>query len=236
MSQDFDDSLLDFALPTSARGGRKTKVLSIEVVRELGPQDLDLILNPQPLASTAPAVKSIRHSHHQLARLLAEGHKPGLCSSMTGYSPSRISILQADPAFKELVAYYCEQKDEVFIDVQKRLAALGIDTIEELHERLGTNPEGFSNKDLFALAELTLDRSVAPSKRAENGPMAPQALPNISIQFLAPGAELPASGSTQTGAPPSATFQITSLSESLQKRPSPLPLTIEQEPGLEGAS
>jgi len=190
---DLDDTLLDFSIP-SARGGRKPKgaPVRIEFTRELGTGDLDLILNPQTQHSSAPAVKRLRASHHSLARMLAEGHKPQMCSAVTGYSPSRISILQGDPAFADLVAYYATQVAEVFIDTQKRLAELGTDAIEELQERLDIAPEDFTKKDLMSLVELTMDRSVAPSKRAAAvgaGAGAALQLPTINISFLAPPAD-----------------------------------------------
>lgn len=188
-----DDSLLDFSIP-SARGGRKPRgtAASIAYTRDLGESDLDCILNPAQGASSTPAVKRLRASHHALARMLAEGHKPQMCAAVTGYSPSRISILQNDPAFAELIVYYSGQVAETFIDAQKRLAELGIDAIEELQERLDETPEEFSKKDLMALVELTMDRSVAPSKRsaaAGAGAGSGIVLPTINITFQAPNEE-----------------------------------------------
>lgn len=189
-----NDNLLDFlASPPqigSARGGRKPKgAAQIAVLRDLNVADLDLILNPPSQLSTAPAIKSLKHSHHKLARMLAEGNNGTLCSAVTGYSPSRISILAKDPAFAELVTYYKSQVQDIFVDAQERLAMLGIDTVEELHERLNDKPESFSHGQLMSMAEMAFDRSVAPSKKAGlGGPVGGSVplLPNITINFIDP--------------------------------------------------
>ena len=164
----------------SARG-RKAAPQGARVVRELVPSDMDLLLAPPPKGSQAPLLTRIRTRHHHLARLLAEGESPGTCAIITGYSNSRISILQQDPAFQDLVAYYAAQAAEKFLDVHAKLAGLGTDVVEELHERLDTEPERFSVKDLLALGEFALDRSVAPpkSRAGTDG----RGVPAISISF-----------------------------------------------------
>ena len=154
----------------SGRGGKRpARPLAIEVVRELGDEDLPAILSPAPLECVTSAVKTLRSSHHTLARLLAEGRKPGECSTITGYSLSRISILQNDPAFQELKAYYSAQLEPVYLNVHERLAQVGTDALEVIQERLDTDPDGFKNSELLAIVESTMDRSVAPAK---GGPQA----------------------------------------------------------------
>jgi hypothetical protein len=101
----------------------------------------------------------IRHAHHTLARLIAEGKKDIEISAITGYSPSRISILKGDPAFADLVAYYTSQVEAIFVDVHERLKTLTVEAIEELATRLEENPESFTSRDLLLVAELAADRS-----------------------------------------------------------------------------
>src|SRR5438105_3835863 len=78
-------------------------------VRELTEGDLALLADPPPLANTQRPLVRIRHRHHQLARLLAGGTAAVEASAITGYSQMRISLLQKDPAFCELMAYYAGQ-------------------------------------------------------------------------------------------------------------------------------
>lgn len=162
-----DVAVLDELVLGSARGGRKVaKPLALEVVRELGEGDLPALQAPQALGSTAPALVAIRNTHHMLARLLAEGRKPQECSLITGHSASRISILQNDPAFKDLVAYYRENVEAQYADVHARLAGLGMTAVEELQQRLEEEPEKFSAREVKEIAEFALDRSIAPKKTA----------------------------------------------------------------------
>jgi len=160
----------------------------MEQVRELTGADLELIHNPPPKGIVATPLSRIRNSHHMLARLLASGKKPGEVSLITGYSPSRVSVLQNDPAFKELVEYYSTQVEAKYLDVHERLASLGLSTLDELQERLESDPQAFKNRELLELAEFALDRSVTKEARkgGGNGAGGP---PAISISFV--GAPVP---------------------------------------------
>lgn len=171
--------------------------LAVAYRRDLTPADLTVV-GGVSLGVSTPSIKKIRHIHHSLARLLAEGRKPVECSAITGYSQSRISILQRDPAFSELVEYYKTQVEAQYTDIHAKLAVLGTMAIEELQDRLeGDGEEGppLSNKELMALAELTLDRSVAPPKagagRAGQGPAVSGGGPLITIQFVQPAEQVP---------------------------------------------
>lgn len=53
-------------------------------------------------------VKRFRDSHHMIARMFAMGLRPGQVAIETGYCASRISVLQSDPAFRDLIATYRE--------------------------------------------------------------------------------------------------------------------------------
>ena len=181
---DFLESII-FDQIGSARG-KRSGPLELVVMRELNGGDLDLLRNPPAQGQIVAPLQRLRHTHHMLARLLAEG-RPGVeCSMITGYSQSRISILQNDPAFKELVAYYAQQTEAKYLDVHERLASLGIDTIEELHERLDTQPEKITTRELMELAELTLDRSVAPPKGAAAKGQGGGVPVSVSINFVNP--------------------------------------------------
>lgn len=142
--------------------GRRTVPLAVRYERELTLDDL-LHASTEEAGIKAPPLKSLRQSHHMLARMLATGHEQEEISAVTGYCTSRISILKSDPSFANLVSYYegleAEEHERYTADMHKRLAALGFDTIEVLHERMIENPESFTAKDLIAAVELVADRT-----------------------------------------------------------------------------
>jgi hypothetical protein len=168
---------------------------------ELSAGDLEeMLATPKP---GTPAIKNLRNQHHALARLLAEGRNGVECSEITGYSPSRISILQGDPTFADLVQYYRGQVSERYLNVHERLAAIGVTCLEELQERLEVNPNEFTVRELREIMESTFDRSVAPSKGSPKG--AGAGLTNggntLVVQFVSPKApQITASGQGEVGA------------------------------------
>lgn len=173
------DDLTNIAIG-SARGAKRQPIF-MAFQRELTRSDLDLVLNPPEKGIVASPIAKLRNSHHMLARLLAEGRKNGECALMTGYSPSRISILQNDPAFQDLLAYYKANTEAKYLDVHERLATLGLATLDELQERLEENPDSFSNKDMLALAEFALDRSITKDQRRTAGG---SGAPAIAVTFV----------------------------------------------------
>lgn len=132
-------------------------------IRELTQEDiLTAIAVPLGASGETPQLRHLRSSHHQLARLLALGKKPAEVSLITGYSASRISILQNDPAFRDLLAHYAAEVGEIHSNMVGRLASMTTDTIDLLHERLIDAPETFTNGQLTELLKAGADRSDAP--------------------------------------------------------------------------
>lgn len=157
-------SVLDIALQ-SARGA-KSKGLAISVVRELTRDDLAVFDAPDldKLPAANPLVR-LRHKHHLLARLMAEGRMGAEISLITGYSSSYLSTIQHDPAFKELVSYYEQQTEALYANVHERRAALGLSAVEELQDRVDNQPDTFSNREMMELMEKALD----PGAKAAGG-------------------------------------------------------------------
>lgn len=145
---------LDFSPRTSGRAARPTQV---EMVRELTAVDLAMLATERGIKPTS--LKRITDSHHAVARALASGLRPGAVASVTGYSLSRISILQADPAFNELLEFYKQEVDSAFGDLAQRMSLLALDADSELRRRLEEEPETFEAKDLIRLLEATADRT-----------------------------------------------------------------------------
>lgn len=131
--------------------------LEFAVVRPL--QEADLVLLASPGATPAIPLKRISERHHALARLLALGTAPSEAAVVVGYELSRVSILQGDPSFKELVEFYRAQVDAEFADTVGQLAGFSKDVLQELRGRLEDKPESFDNKELKELLVTTLDRT-----------------------------------------------------------------------------
>jgi hypothetical protein len=119
-------------------------------------------------------VKKLSQRHHELARMLAGGVKPGQAAVILHYDVSRVSILQNDPAFKALLSFYSLQRDALFIDTHKNLAVLGNTAIAELQDRLEEVPEDFSANQLIELIKTAADRS-------GHGPTSTQRNINVTV-------------------------------------------------------
>lgn len=137
--------------------GRAAKPISVSYSRELNATDLLKLeteqgIQPKPL-------QRIRDSHHALARALASGMPAAEASLVTGFSTSRISILRSDPAFKELLEFYRSDRRNAEADILQRVSTLSLDAIEEIRERLETNPEDIKTRELLDIATAGLDRT-----------------------------------------------------------------------------
>lgn len=153
------DSIIEDVI-AQAQGQRKAhSALYAAYKRDLNEADLQALTSSKGGPTQVSPVLRIRHSHHAIARLLAEGRRPQEVSYITGYSPGRISVLQSDPAFAELVSYYASNTEAIYFSVHERLAALGLHSIEELAERLDSDPSSFKNRELMELAALVFDRA-----------------------------------------------------------------------------
>ena len=158
---------IELDLTELARPGRRPKPLAMEVVRPLRPSDLALLASD---AGSKPAsLKRLSDRHHGLARLLAKGAGEAEAGAIMGYTPSRVSVLKGDPAFKELLEFYRDRADESFRMTLDQLGGLSADVVIELRERLEDNPEEFTNEELRRLLETTADRSGnGPTRKEEH--------------------------------------------------------------------
>lgn len=152
--------MIDIDPPLRVKG-RSAREPAVAVVREITLEDLGLLATEK--GSKPPAIKQIRDVHHSLARCLALGMKPAEASLVTGYSISRISILQSDPSFKELLEFYSDatraKNAESLADFSGRMLQTAKLAQEELTERLVDKPESFDNDELRKLMETAADRA-----------------------------------------------------------------------------
>jgi hypothetical protein len=134
------------------------------IVRELAASDLVLLSAEK--GSKPSAVKRLTERHHALARNLASGMSPGDAAVLQGYCISRVSILQGDPAFKELLEFYRQDAQRPYRDLHSRLAGVAMDAVEELSMRLEDDMQVEEVKDkklsvgqLVELTRLGADRT-----------------------------------------------------------------------------
>jgi hypothetical protein len=158
MSSALDLSTL---LEAGVKPGRRASSVPFAVSRELTAEDL--LATGEAASIQALPIKSLRQSHHQLARLVAQGEKPAVISEITGYSINRISVLKSDPQFTELVTHYTEMEQAQHqisrADFHERLAAIGYDSIEILHERLLEDADSITTAELLKILEAAADRT-----------------------------------------------------------------------------
>lgn len=99
--------------------------------RDIEPEDLAVLAESR--ASDTPPRKKLRHKHHSLARALAGGMSPGQAAIVSGFALTTVSILQTDPAFTELVAFYAAEAGKTFdrlAEQQVRVASVLLDDVE----------------------------------------------------------------------------------------------------------
>lgn len=137
-------------------GGNAKAPLTFDIDRPLELADLEQL--DEKRGSVSVPIKKLRERHHALAKVLAQGMKDGDAGLICGYSASRVSILKADTAFKELILFYQDAGAERFIDAKIALQELGMDALEDIRAVMEGDEE-LPLGDLLAIAKLTLDRS-----------------------------------------------------------------------------
>lgn len=171
-----------------SRGGRRARApLAVEVLRELGPEDLPALQQRAAAQAPGQSLARIRHSHHQLAQLLAQGKEQAEVALITGYSPAYISTIKNDPTFQELLSHYASVTEAAFVDVMERLRVLGLNSIDELQQRLEEDPEAWSRRELMELAELTLLKPIQAIRgggQALNGGQGAAGGVSVSVNFV----------------------------------------------------
>lgn len=147
--------------------GRAAKAVSAEIERELGLDDVAALLEEKGVQ--APQIKEFRERHHALARLIAEGRKPGEAALLCRYSQSRMSVLLADPAFMELVQHYTVLVNGSFVDFQQKLSELALDAAAILQSRMEDSPEDLSDALVLQIIQVGADRTGhGPSQKVEH--------------------------------------------------------------------
>jgi hypothetical protein len=152
-----------------ARGAVAEQLL-LEVERELTADDL-LRLADAPKVSV-PILQKLRATHHRQAQLIAQGKPLNQVAAIVGCTTQRLVQLQVDPMFTELVAFYQDQIMVLALEdgarMRDKLVDVGEMAVDELRERLedDTKRSGMQTEQVRKIAEMALDRTVAPPKTA----------------------------------------------------------------------
>lgn len=145
--------------------GAKRMGLDLEVVGTVRAVAAD----ETPPAGRAPQIKALRDSHHSVARLLARGLPPAEVSHITGYALSRISSLQRDPTFGELLQHYRYETRDARRDIEALYLGIATDFAQHAHDRLLDEPESVSVADAVDAFKVFADRGgMAPTSRSIN--------------------------------------------------------------------
>lgn len=157
--------------------GRPTAPLFLEVERELSLEDLLEFSKAEHARVVAPATKRLRTIHLRIAQHVAMGRSNEEVARICNITSERVRQLQNDPAFNELVAYYCEQISEVTIEagqrVQEKLLDIAELALDSLHEQLEIGADKISVSERRQIAQMALDRTVAPPKSTSQGERPP---------------------------------------------------------------
>lgn len=162
VSSEATTALLNSGVRLQLGSGRRQSPIRAEFARELSVEELIGASTEEAGIKSVP-IKELRQSHHMLARVMAQGISDQEVSVICGYSISRISILKSDPTFQELLEYYKDMETKNYAvaraDMHERLASLGFDAIETLHDKLRDDPDSFDPKTLLLVVEATADRT-----------------------------------------------------------------------------
>lgn len=113
----------------------------------------------ESVSSPGATIRQMSRRHHALARELASGTPPGQAGVIHGYCASRVSILRADPSFRELERFYESQVNVAFAGTAERLAEITDDALDLIRNRMEEDPDDISIKDAIEIAKLGADRS-----------------------------------------------------------------------------
>lgn len=136
--------------------GRAARPFVAALAGELTQEDLGKLQGERGVVP--PEIKELRDRHHALARLLADGASITEASLVTGYSSSRISILQNDPAFKALVADYKSKNFAAEASFIERTHMLSISAVNRLQDVVDSE-EAVAPSTLLEIAKFSADRT-----------------------------------------------------------------------------
>jgi hypothetical protein len=148
---------LDLDIAAADFIGRKPRAVQAEVTRELTPSDLALLATERGIQPSH--IQRLSERHHALARCLASGLSVADACAITGYTPSRVSILKGDPSFEELISFYRGPAAELIQDLGAKMRQNALEAQNILTERLEEEPAAFNVDALLDITKLGADRT-----------------------------------------------------------------------------
>jgi hypothetical protein len=151
--------MTDFAAAKRSIANRNHRTPVVKSIRPLVPADMDELRKPTAIS----VVKTLRDSHHMVARYLALGKSVTETAEVTGYSPVRISILKADPSFIELITRYRAEVHEIWREHADALTGLATTNMVRAERQIAdaldkADEEGSAPIPLRDLSRITADR------------------------------------------------------------------------------
>lgn len=161
--------------------GKVASPVRVLSCRAITREDLPRLRGPRDKAMSYP--KRLRDSHHRVAELLAMGMPLTQIGMLTGYSITRLGVLAAAPAMRELVACKVASKSEMVAVVNDAYAELATRNMLAAERMLSDRISEADDtgdllpiKDLIAIAADRADR-FGYSKRSTQV--------NVNIDFAA---------------------------------------------------
>jgi len=154
--------------------GRPGLTLLMSIQRELTAVDLIRLSTSPRTHVGAPVLQRLKANHHAAARLIASGLSAVEVAHQVGLTPQRVRDLERDdPAFKDLVEnYYRQMQSDAVVETSRRvnekLVILAESSVDILLERVDdpAKVEAMPTSEIRQIAQLGLDRTVAPPKTA----------------------------------------------------------------------
>ena len=137
--------------PEPERHNRMSQTLAVQPVAESDITRATKNLPQHPVGR----LKSIRQSHHLVAKQIALGMRNMDIAASTGYAPGTITSLKQDPTFKALIKYYRKHANVNFGLLTKQLALLSRDTLQILRERMESNPDEIKISELLDILKVS---------------------------------------------------------------------------------
>ncbi len=175
--------------------GRPGLTLLMSVKRELTALDLIRLSTEGKTHVGPPVLQRLKANHHAAARYVAAGKSAVEVAHLVGLTPQRVrDLARDDPAFKDLVAnYYAQMSSDLTVETQRRvnekLTILAETAVDVLLERIDdpAKEAAMPTSEVRQMAQLGLDRTVAPPKTATPATIVPTHVTfNMGVRDIRP--------------------------------------------------